>query len=86
MLIIVIPPITTIVKTSQMPSIGDERHISDGRNASATARYRMPKPTSTHFVRIASPRTAQASREDIMMIKSTMVKSTIRSYTPTPNQ
>jgi hypothetical protein len=56
MLITVIKTATVPVKTSQMPSIGDERHISDGKNASATTRYRMPKPTSTHFTRIASPR------------------------------
>ena len=59
MLITVIKTATLPVKTSQMPSIVDERHISDGKNASATTRYRMPKPTSTHFTHIASPRHPQ---------------------------
>src|SRR5262245_40723961 len=52
MLITVIAVQTTPVSTLQTSSIDDDTQSSDGRNASATTRYRIPKPTSTHFVRI----------------------------------
>src|ERR1700741_1664203 len=62
MLITVIAVQTTPVRMLQISSIDDDTHSSDGRNASATTRYRIPKPTSTHLVRIGISRPPRAAR------------------------
>jgi hypothetical protein len=63
MLINVIELQTTSVKTLKIGSMGDERHISEGTNASATTTYKMPKPTSTYFTRIAPPENPKSTSE-----------------------